>query len=86
MAKKKDKVETPDVVVVTWTDAWGESGWKPARICFEDHKPLTVTSVGYLLHKDKQGISLTSGLDEHLSPLGQNFIPAKMIKSIKKVK
>ena len=76
----------PDLVVVTWTDAWGSSGWISLDRANNDHKALEVKSVGFVVKADKKGISLTGGFDENENPSGQTFIPKGMIKTIKKVK
>lgn len=75
-----------DLILVDWEDAWGVSGWRSSGVAGEEHKPLKVTTIGFVVKADKLGVSVSSGFDENGMALGQTFIPKKMIKTIKKVK
>lgn len=74
------------LIVVDWEDAWATSGWARAEAAGKEHMPLPVKSVGFLIKQDKTGVSLAGGYDANGNPAGQHFIPAAMIRKIKKVK
>jgi hypothetical protein len=79
------KIKKPDLVIVEWEDAWGESGWRNLAIAEEGHGASLVTSVGFVIKGDNKGLSLAYGLSGN-GMLSQNFIPRKMIKKITKIK
>jgi hypothetical protein len=80
------KKQKPDLVIVTWEDAWGASGWVSLDRANADHRPLEVISTGFVVKADKKGVQLTSWFDENGNPSGQSFVPRGMITKIKKVK
>ena len=81
--KKKTK---PDIVVITWGDAWGEASWKRLSTAAEEHEALEVTSTGFVIKADKIGVSVCTGFDENGNPAGQFFVPHGMIRKIKKAR
>ena len=52
---------TAPVVEVKWRDACSRGGWRDVSHTHHD-RPLCVTSVGYLLHKDKRRVTLALSL------------------------
>lgn len=69
------------LVAVTWKDAHASDGTFKAS----DHAPVIMTTVGWLLCKDKNGASIANERHEDGSYRGQTFIPAAMIKRVKTI-
>lgn len=74
------------LIIVDWDDAWATSGWARLDAAAQDHRPLPVKSVGFLIKQDKTGVSIAGGFDVNGNPAGQHFIPKGMITKITKVK
>lgn len=70
------------LVIVSWLDAYGRSGWSP-RPHFENNSGIPVVSVGWLFQRDKKGITLVSGLcSENDQGVALQFIPHGMIHKV----
>jgi hypothetical protein len=70
------------LVTVTWADAWGN---KSDEVTLEDvastHIPQMVTTVGWLLLDDAEGVSIAN--ERYGSTYrGRTFIPRAMVRSI----
>jgi hypothetical protein len=72
-----------EVYEITWEDACGRSGWKKP---FDSG--VLVRSVGYLVHRDKRGLCLASGLDpdDEEVVLSPGWVPAGMVKKVRKLR
>ena len=80
--------QIPRIVVVEWVDAMtiGGSGWlekDEARTNAKEPLPIMVT-VGFVLHEDKEQISLTSTIGPG-ETAQVNKIPKKMIETIREL-
>lgn len=69
------------LVAVTWRDAHGSDGVFSEK----DHAPVLMTTVGWLLCKDANGVSIANERHEDGSYRGQTFIPAAMVKKIRTI-
>ena len=72
------------IVIVEWTDAFGEGTlqwWEGQDI---EHAPLIVKSVGYLMREDDVGVTIWQDMckEDGSSYRGKTFIPRGMIKDI----
>jgi hypothetical protein len=70
-------------VVVVWDDAHGSS---TTDVTIEDldHKPLVMTTVGWLLREDERGISVANERCEEGGKMvyrGHTFVPKAMVRS-----
>jgi hypothetical protein len=76
------------LVIVEWGDAWSAAAW--AHQDDIDNTDCPVTSVGWLIKKDKNGVYLAGtieGKDLEGPNLGnRKFVPAGMIKKIREVR
>jgi len=84
----KPKITKIPIVEVEWGDAASGSRWCDIKDIEEQHnKGYPVKSIGYLAKKDKRGVTLSIavGCDDD-TYLGHHFIPAGMIKRIRKLK
>lgn len=78
--------EKPDLVIVEWGDAWSSAGWADGP---SEHKAVTVFTVGFLEKNDKVGVTVVGRIADYNNEWGaglRSFIPAGMIKKIKKIK
>lgn len=77
----------PYLAIVTWNDAQGSATqvYEEAR----DHAPVVMTLVGWVLARDRKGLSLAN---EHWTEdgkqhyRGHTFVPRGMVVSVKKIK
>jgi hypothetical protein len=69
------------LVAVTWKDAHASDGVFQSK----DHAPVTMLTVGWLLCRDANGVSLANERHEDGSYRGQSFIPAGMVKRVKTI-
>ena len=51
------------IVEVHWRDANGRSGWADRRE-YEEHSPASIVSVGYLLKRTKDHVTIVMSLGE----------------------
>lgn len=76
------------LVLVAWNDAWSAAAW--AHQDDITNLPSPVSSVGWLIKKDKNGVYLAGtieGADLEGPNLGsRTFIPAGMIRSLKVIR
>jgi len=79
--------DSPILVSVVWRDAWVD-GNEPILLkeAHLKHKPLIVTTLGWLLIDDQDGVSLAnekyeedSGLDTYR---GRTYIPREMVLKV----
>lgn len=70
----------PRLVIVNWKDAYGSAARDFA------HEPLIITTVGWLLCKDKNGVSVANERQEDGAYRGQTFIPSGMVQRIKTIR
>lgn len=72
-------------VTVEWTDAWTHSGWEDSAEAKRNAGAPCVTT-GYLLHSDKDGVTVASTVGPHATGTWQSnarmFIPRQWIKKI----
>lgn len=73
------------LAIVIWGDAWGSNSWEGMAELIKGAAPLQVTSVGYVLTANKEGVLLAASVTERGSSPLNTFIPRGMIKSIKKL-
>ena len=70
-------------VIVVWDDAHG-SATTDVTIEDLDHKPIVMTTVGWLLREDERGISVANERCEEGGKMvyrGHTFIPKAMVRS-----
>jgi hypothetical protein len=57
-------VKGPQIIFIRWIDATGADGWVRASKLIEDENKLAeIETIGYLVHEDKQSITLTMAKD-----------------------
>lgn len=79
------KPKTPPLVMVTWNDAHSDLDQAWIQADGFSHAPLRVTTVGWVVHQDAEGITLFSEsiVDaETASFRARSFIPRGMIVEI----
>ena len=75
---------TPKLVVLTWADSWVDGAAEVSlKDVHETHKPWVITTVGWLLLQDGEGVSLANEKTGPDSYRGRTFVPAGDIISIK---
>ena len=71
-------MKKPQLVTVEWRDILGTAGWeKPDEV-----NPPVITTVGYLIHKDKDVIKIAHTKDEKGAWSGITAFPKGCVKSI----
>ncbi len=71
-------MKKPQLVTVEWRDILGTAGWeKPDEV-----NPPVITTVGYLIHKDKDVIKIAHTKDEKGAWSGITDFPRGCVKSI----
>jgi len=74
-------MKNPRLVTVQWQDIIGTAGWeKPDEV-----NPPTLTTVGYLIKKNKEVIKVAHTKDEKGEWSGITAFPAGCVKSIKNI-
>lgn len=70
------------LVVIEWDDAWVKAD---EAIVLSDvsatHKPLTVTTIGWLLREDDAGVSVANEIYDE-TYRGRTFIPKAMVRKL----
>lgn len=72
------------MVVVEWFDTVNGAGWAGFD-AIADEQPALVQTVGFLVHKDKQRVALTTSVSDD-EGLGFVVIPAAWVQSITEVR
>ena len=71
-------MKNPRLVTVEWRDILGTSGWeKPDEV-----NPPLITTIGYLIHKDKDVVKVAHTKDEKGAWSGITAFPRGCVKSI----
>lgn len=78
------QLKNKTLVAVTWNDAHGNALGEFAAHEIP-HAPYVWTTIGFLLRRDDQGVSLASELGAEGNYRGVNFIPQGMILSVKEL-
>ena len=70
------------LVVCEWADAWVKAE-EPVTLAdvATSHKPILVTTIGYVLLHDGEGISIANEFYDDVYR-GRTFVPAAMIRSV----
>lgn len=77
----RKRVTRRRLVAVTWLDAHVSDGtFTPT-----DHAPVKMLTIGWLLCRDKGGVSVANERHEDGSYRGQTFIPAALVRKIKTI-
>ena len=71
-----------DLVLVEWHDAHSDSAWGDPKDAISEHKPAVAFSCGWLLKRDKVGVSLFSSIVDAALIGERIFIPDKMVQKI----
>ena len=75
-----------ELVEVTWLDAWADTdSFSSAHGITITHKPMTIYTLGWLVHEDEVGISVANERsvgEDGETYRGRTFIPSGMIKSV----
>lgn len=54
----------PKIIMVKWMDASGADGWvRASKLIEDDNRLAEIETIGYLVHEDKQSITLTMAKD-----------------------
>lgn len=70
------------LVLVTWGDAWADlEDFEEAQ-----HKPMIFQTPGWLVKRDKRGITLAWDVGEDGDMRGEHFIPAQWVQSVRVLK
>lgn len=83
MTARKKTPKPGDLVIVTWLDAVQHADGEVAP----RHKPHTMRTCGWLLRRDRMGVSLACEMcptDDTWR--NENFIPAGMVKGVELIK
>lgn len=78
-------MKRPDIVQVEWVDAWHDFENADPD---EKLEPETCHTLGYLIRKDKRGITLamdTGKTDDGWESRFRQFIPAGMVKRVRRI-
>lgn len=71
------------LVVVRWIDAWGDMTTAVDMAeALRAHKPEVVTTLGYVLVDDAEGIQLAGEICDDGTYRARSFIPRGMVKSV----
>jgi hypothetical protein len=71
-------MKNPRLVTIQWRDILGTAGWeKPDEV-----NPPVITTVGYLIHKDKDVVKIAHTKDEKGAWSGITAFPRGCVKSI----
>lgn len=79
--KSPHKLPTLPLVVVVWNDAWTNELGVTKDDVRASHKPMVVTTIGWLLLDDEIGISIANELYDD-TYRGRTFILRSMIQSV----
>ena len=71
-------MKNPRLVTVEWRDNLGTSGWEKP----EEVNPPVITTIGYLIHKDKDVVKVAHTKDEKGAWSGITAFPRGCVKSI----
>ena len=71
-----------DLVLVTWYDAHSETGWFEPQEALDKHNPMTCWNVGWVVKKDKDGITLSPSVASDGGLGDVMFIPRGMIRQV----
>ena len=71
-------MKNPRLVTVEWRDILGTAGWEKP----DDVNPPVITTVGYLIHKDKDVVKIAHTKDEKGAWSGITAFPRGCVKSI----
>lgn len=71
-------------VIVTWGDAWSQSGWSVGEPPSSDS--VECQTIGFLKSRTKKGVMVYGRMAEDGCPGLLSFIPAGMVKSVKVLK
>lgn len=80
------------LVIVDWEDAWcNTDAWKSLESIIRDNQPRKCQSIGILLAKDKNTLTVVPHRfdienETYQSGTGEMHIPAKAVKKIKVIK
>ena len=79
------KLKKGDPIMVEWIDAVSRGGWGPAH-----NEGAEVTNVGIFVHRNKNGLCMARGWErgdqDDDQVLASAFIPAGMVKKIRKLR
>lgn len=73
-----------DLVLIRWLDAWGTGKWTDPAELNEDSYP--VTSVGWLLQNNKQGVKVHACRADSGNIANITHIPKGMVQTIKTIR
>jgi hypothetical protein len=70
------------LVVLVWDDAWvkGDAPVVMSEVKHE-HKPMPVTTIGWLLHEDDRGVQIANEFYDD-AYRGRTFVPRAMVRSM----
>jgi len=77
-------MKEPPFVVAIWHDAWADNEeFVKTEKVDENHKPIVIKTVGWLLVDDKEGLSIfNERADEEDAWRGRTFVSRGMIVSV----
>ena len=70
------------LVLVEWVDAHSRAEWLEPADALKEHKPITCFNVGWILKRDREGMTIYSSLNNNNDVSELTFIPGGMIKKI----
>lgn len=73
-------IRRTSIVQIDWLDACGQHGWRPAK---EDLGLVPCTSVGFLLHRKRDHITICQGLTNTQETQSLESIPRKWIQRVR---
>ena len=74
----------PRLVEVHWIDSYSSSGWKGHAT--PENDSLACRTAGYLVRRDKRGVTLAMNIDEQGHTGEWMHIPARCIKRLRGLK
>ena len=77
------KIKFGDPVEVIWEDACGSSSWRAPY-----DEGVIVTNVGLFVKQTRKGLCIATGLDKDDKEwvLGPSYIPAAMVRKIRRLR
>jgi len=76
----------PQIVMVTWNDAWSSQAGHDREKVETDHRPVVIQSVGFLVKSNRVGITLAGCYDLKDGEPSYDrvlFVPRGMVASVR---
>ena len=72
--------KSPKLYKIDWIDAFAEGGWKKLADLPKQIKPMSITTVGWFIHEDKDYLVFAQNISNDEKYADTMSIPKKWIK------